>query len=294
MTYQVIHHLQKKAVAVTHSCRVLSVSRSGYYEAQRRSAKPVVCTASVHLKAAFRASHQSYGSRRLVTAMGNQGIRIGRYKVRSLMRKAALKPVWKRKFIHTTNSKHALPIAANVLDRQFNPMTPNTAYVSDITYIRTDVGWLYLAIVLDLYARKVVGWAMAPSMPAELVCEALTMAIQQRQPAPGLIVHSDRGSQYASATYQALLDKHRFVCSMSRKGNCWDNAIAERFFLNLKMERVWQRQYANHTEARNDITDYIVSFYNCERLNSKLGNLPPIVYERQMAKQEPIVVSEIT
>ena len=294
MIYQVIHQLQKKAVAITHSCRVLSVSRSGYYEAQSRSAKPVLCKASVHLRAAFMASHQSYGSRRLVTAMENQGIRIGRYKVRSLMRKSALKPVWKRKFIHTTNSKHDLPIAANLLNRQFNPVAPNTAYVSDITYIRTGAGWLYLAIVLDLYARKVVGWAMAPSMPAELVCDALNMAIQQRRPAPGLIVHSDRGSQYASELYQDLLDEHGFVCSMSRKGNCWDNAIAERFFLNLKMERVWQRQYANHTEARNDITDYIVSFYNCERLNSALGNLPPTVYERKMAKYEPTVVSEIT
>ena len=294
MIYQVIHQLQKKAVAITHSCRVLSVSRSGYYEAQSRSAKPVLCKASVHLRAAFMASHQSYGSRRLVTAMENQGIRIGRYKVRSLMRKSALKPVWKRKFIHTTNSKHDLPIAANLLNRQFNPVAPNTAYVSDITYIRTGAGWLYLAIVLDLYARKVVGWAMAPSMPAELVCDALNMAIQQRRPAPGLIVHSDRGSQYASALYQDLLDEHGFVCSMSRKGNCWDNAIAERFFLNLKMERVWQRQYANHTEARNDITDYIVSFYNCERLNSALGNLPPTAYERKIAKYEPTVVSEIT
>lgn len=185
-------------------------------------------------------------------------------------------------------------MAANVLNRQFNPVAPNMAYVSDITYIRTGTGWLYLAIVLDLYARRVVGWAMAPSMPAKLVCDALNMAIQQRQPAPGLIVHSDRGSQYASELYQDLLAEHGFVCSMSRKGNCWDNAVAERFFLNLKMQRVWQRQYANHTEARNDIADYIVSFYNCERLNSALGNLPPTVYERKMAAQEPIVVSEIT
>ncbi|PWF48640.1 IS3 family transposase [Massilia glaciei] len=294
MSYQLVQQLQKEATSVTQCCRVLSVSRSGYYEAQRRSAKPVLCKASVHLKAAFTASHQSYGSRRLVTAMKNQGIEIGRYKVRSLMRKASLKPVGKRKFIHTTDSKHDLPVAANVLNRQFNPVAPNMAYVSDITYIRTGAGWLYLAIVLDLYARRVVGWAMAPSMPAKLVCDALNMAIQQRRPAPGLIVHSDRGSQYASELYQDLLDEHGFVCSMSRKGNCWDNAVAERFFLNLKMERVWQRQYANHTEARNDVADYIVSFYNCERLNSALGNLPPTVYERKMAVQEPIVVSGIT
>lgn len=294
MIYQVVRQLQEKAIPVTQSCRVLAVSRSGYYEAQRRSAKPGLCKTSVHLKAEFMASHQSYGSRRLVTAMQNQGIQIGRYKVRSLMRKAALKPVWKRKFIHTTDSKHDLPVAANMLNRQFNPAAPNMAYVSDITYIRTGAGWLYLAIVLDLYARRVVGWAMAPSMPAKLVCDALEMAIQQRRPAEGLIVHSDRGSQYASEMYQNLLEEHGFVCSMSRKGNCWDNAIAERFFLNLKMERVWQRQDANQTEAKNDIADYIVSFYNCKRLNSALGNLPPTVYERKMAAQQPIVVSEKT
>lgn len=294
MSYQLVLQLQKEAIPVTQSCRAICISRSGYYEAQRRSAKPVLCKTSVHLKAAFAASHQSYGSRRLVTAMKNQGIQIGRYKVRSLMRRTELKPVWKRKFVHTTHSKHDLPVAANVLNRQFNPIAPNTAYVSDITYIRTGAGWLYMAIEMDLYARRVVGWAMAPSMPAQLVCDALNMAIQQRRPAPGLIVHSDRGSQYASEQYQTLLDEHGFVCSMSRKANCWDNAVAERFFLNLKMERVWQRQYANHAEARSDIADYIASFYNCQRLNSALGNLPPTVYERKMAKQEPIVVSEIT
>ena len=228
------------------------------------------------------------------SALENQGIQIGRYKVRSLMREAGLKPVWQRKFIHTTDSKHDLPIAENILARQFNPERPNTAFVTDITYIRTGTGWLYLAIVLDLYSRKVVGWAMAPSMPAELVCTALKMAIQQRQPAPGLIVHSDRGSQYASGLYQALLAEHGFICSMSRKGNCWDNAVAERFFLNLKMERVWQRNYANQTEARIDIISYIVGFYNSERINSVLGNLSPAVFERNMAVKELIGVSEIT
>jgi transposase InsO family protein len=294
MSYRLIDDLQKKAIPVSQSCRVLGVSRSGFYEARRRAAEPVFCKTSVHLRAAFMASHQSYGSRRLVTALTNQGIQIGRYKVRSLMQQASLTPVWKRKFVHTTDSNHDLPIAANVLARQFNPVAPNVAYASDITYIRTGAGWLYLAIVLDLFSRKVVGWAMAPSMPATLVCDALRMAIQQRQPAAGLIVHSDRGSQYASAQYQALLAKHGFVCSMSRKGNCWDNAVAERFFLNLKMERVWQREYANHAEAKIDVAAYIVGFYNCERLHSVLGNLPPTVYERNMAAKKPIEVSEIT
>ena len=222
MIYQVVRQLQKEAIPVQRSCSVLDVSRSGYYDAQRRSDKSVVCKASIHLKAAFMASHQSYGSRRLVTAMADEGFQLGRYKVRSLMRQAALKPVWKRKFVHTTDSKHDLPIAANVLNRQFNPTAPDLAYVSDITFIRTGAGWLYLATVLDLYARKVVGWAMAPNMPAKLVCDALNMAIQQRRPAAGLVVHSDRGSQYASELYQDLLTQHGFVCSMSRKGNCWD------------------------------------------------------------------------
>jgi putative transposase len=294
MIHEVIRELQKEASPVQQICRTLSVSRSGFYEAQRRIAKPVVCKESLYLKAVFMASPQSYGSRRLVTAMANEGFHIGRFRVRSLMRKAALKPVWKRKFVHTTDSKHDLPIAENVLNRQFNPPVPDLAYVSDITYIRTGSGWLYLATVLDLYARKVVGWAMAPSMPAKLVCDALNMAIQQRLPSPGLIVHSDRGSEYASELYQDLLTEHGFVCSMSRKGNCWDNAVAERFFLNLKRERVWQRQYANHAEAKADITDYIVGFYNCKRINSALDNLPPAGYERKMAEREPIVVSEIT
>lgn len=292
--YRLVTELQMKAIPVQQSCRLLAVSRAGYYAARSRSAKPFLCKARIHLKAAFTASHQSYGSRRLVTALKNQGMQIGRYKVRSLMRQAGIKPVWKRKFIHTTDSKHKLPVAENILARQFNPAMPNTAFVTDITYIRTGTGWLYLAIVLDLYSRKVVGWAMAPSMPAELVCAALQMAIQTRQPAPGLIVHSDRGSQYASDLYQALLTKHRFVCSMSRKGNCWDNAVAERFFLNLKMERVWQRSYANQAEARIDIVDYIVGFYNSQRINSVLGNLPPAVFERNMAARKPIAVSEIS
>ena len=281
MIHEVIHELQKEAIPVQQSCRTLGVSRSGFYEAQRRAAKPVICKESLYLKAVFIASYQSYGSRRLVTDMANEGFHIGRFRVRSLMRKAALKFVWKRKFVHTTDSKHDMPIAENVLNRQLNPPAPDLAYVSDIADIRTGAGWLYLATVLDLYARKVVGWAMAPRMPAKLVCDALNMAVQQRKPSTGLIVHSDRGSQYASELDQDLLTEHGFVCSMSRKENCWNNTVAERFFLNLKMERVWQRQYANRAEAKADITDYIVGFYNCKRINSASGNLPSAVYERK-------------
>ena len=295
MSFQLVEQLQQKAVPVNQVCRVLGVSRSGYYTARRREhVVPAVCEASVHVKAAFAASGGAYGSRRLRTTVASRGLVIGLYRLRRLMRKHGLRSVWKRKFVHTTDSKHALPISPNVLNRQFNPTHPNRAWVADITYIRTRSGWVHLAVVLDLRARTVVGWAMAPSMQATLVCRALQLAIVQRQPAPGLIVHSDRGSQYASAAHQALLSKHGLVGSMSRKGNCWNNAVMERFFLNLKMERVWQNDYANHAEAMNDIADYIVSFYNSQRLHSKLGNLPPNAFEQKSAIKQSIGVCEKT
>jgi transposase InsO family protein len=266
--------------SVARLCELLGVSRSGYYEACRRYARPAkVCPVSVHLIAAFEASEKAYGSRRLRQDLLDLDIDIGLHHTRTLMKRHQLKAVWKRKFIHTTDSRHDLPIAENLLDRQFNPAGPNQAWVSDITYIRTRSGWLYLAVVLDLFARKVVGWAMAPNMPAELVCTALQMAIAQRNPPAGLIVHSDRGSQYASAAHRALLAEHGLLASMSRKGNCWDNAVMERFFLNLKMERVWRQDYANHGEAIIDIADYIVGFYNSRRRHSTLGYVAPNLYE---------------
>ena len=226
--------------------------------------------------------------------MAERGLAIGRHRVRTLMRLNGLRPVWGAKFIHTTHSKHTMAVSPNVLNRQFEQALPNQAWVADITYIRTRSGWLYLAAVLDLHSRKIVGWAMAPEMPAALVCAALQMAIAQRNPPPGLIVHSDRGTQYASAEHQALLKNHGLVGSMSRKGNCWDNAVMERFFLNLKMERVWQKDYANHAEATNDIADYIVGFYNSTRLHSKLGNLSPNAFERESTSKKSIKLSEIT
>lgn len=292
MIYSMVSQQTQKA-DIRQTCRVLHVSRSGFYAAKCRANKPRLCRASVQVKAAFTSSHQAYGSRRIVQELQAQGVAIGRFKVRRLMREAGLKPVWKRKFVNTTDSKHDLPVAENLLARQFNPPLSNQAWTSDITYIRTKTGWLYLAAVMELHSRKIIGWAMDATMPAELVCRALRMAIGQRQPQTGLILHSDRGSQYASGEYQALLKQHGMICSMSRKGNCWDNAVMERFFLNLKMERVWQREYANQLEARKDVTDYIVGFYNCVRRHAALGNVAPIVFEQQAAKC-PIVVSEIT
>jgi len=276
---QVIDQWQKKA-DTARLCRLLSVSRSGVYAARHRRKAPRACALTAPLLAAFQASGGNYGSRRLCAALKVLGLPVGRHRVRRLMKRQGLKARWKRKFVHTTDSRHQLPVADNILDRRFKPSAPDQAWVADITYIRTERGWLYLAAVLDLYSRTIVGWAMAPNMPAELVCTALQMAIALRQPKPGLIVHTDRGSQYASQAHRDLLARHGLVASMSRKGNCWDNAVMERFFLNLKMERVWQRNYANPNEAIADITHYIVAFYNTLRLHSTLGYRSPADYEK--------------
>ena len=295
MIYRCIGQLQTKATRITSLCRLFGVSRSGCYAFRKREDAPKkACPASAHLQAAFAASGRSYGSRRLCAALQAQGLRLGRHRVRTLMKTNGIQAIWKRKFVHTTDSRHDQPIADNVLDRQFMPTAANVAWVSDITYIRTRCGWLYLAVVMDLFSRKIIGWAMAPNMPAELVCAALQMAIAQRRPPAGLVVHSDRGSQYASETHRALLARHGFLGSMSRKGNCWENAVMERFFLNLKMERVWQKDYANHAEAVADIADYIVGFYNNVRLHSTLGYLPPSAYERKQAEKQLIELSENT
>jgi putative transposase len=262
--------------------RTFGMSRSGLYSARQRSLAPKapLCAHALSLQATFAVSGATYGSRRLRAALKRQGIAIGRYKVRTLMCRHGLRARWKRKFTHTTDSKHQLPVAENVLNRQFQPEQANRAWVGDITYIRTASGWLYLAVVLDLFSRKVVGWAMAPHMQASLVCDALRMAIGARQPQPGLLMHTDRGSQYASQAHTELLNAYGLRQSMSRKGNCWDNAVCERFFLNLKMERVWQGQYANYGEAQRDIADYIVNFYNAQRLHSTLGYVSPNEFEQ--------------
>lgn len=263
-------------------CRALDISRSGLHHALLHRDRPV-CDLQTEtlIKAVFAENQQTYGSRRMRSELAKRGLALGRYKVRKLLNAFNLKTCWKRKFVHTTDSKHTLPVAENLLNRKFNPEALNQAWTSDITYIRTRSGWLYLAVVMDLCSRRVIGWAMESHMRAELVCQALIMAQGQRNPAEGVLLHSDRGSQYASEEYQALLKKHKMVCSMSRKGNCWDNAPMERFFLNLKMERVWRKDYANHEEARRDVADYLLTFYNQKRLNSALGNMSPAEFERQ-------------
>ena len=274
-------------------CRLLGVSRSGYYAARARAQRPrSPCATGAHLERMFAASGRTYGSRRLAKALQAGGTAVGRYRARTLMRERGLRPVWRRRFVITTRRDERALVAENHLDRQFTPAGPDQAWASDITYIPTATGWSYLAVILDLYSRKVVGWAFDRQMPASLTCEALRMALAQRQPEPGLLLHSDRGCQYTSSAWRYLLAEHGIRASMSRRGNCWDNAVVERFFLSLKTERVWQRRYANHGEARRDITDYIVSFYNTVRIHSTLGYLPPSAYERKTAATPPIAVSE--
>jgi len=289
--HRCITHLREEG-DTSRLCRLLGVSRSGYYAARvRTEQRPRPCAAGAEIKRVFKESARTYGSRRLAQALRAEGTHVGRYWVRTLIRERRLRPVWRGRFVVTTQRDERAPVAENHLDRQFAPAGPDQAWASDITSIPTAGGWSYLAVILDLYSRKVVGWALERQMPASLVCAALRMALAQRQPAPGLLLHSDQGCQYTSDAWQKLLADHGIRASMSRRGNCWDNAVVERFFLNLKMERVWQRRYANHGEARRDIADYIIGFYNSVRIHSTLGYLSPNVYEQQTAAEPPIAVS---
>lgn len=278
----------KKTRPVDLMCRLLGVTRNGYYSyCKRRSMKqpdPEHQDMLEAVKEISKASENSYGTRRMKRALNALGYPVGRWKARKLMREACITVRCRKKYKVTTNSNHKRPVFENVLDRQFSVSGPDQAYVSDITYLCTQEGWLYLAVVIDLFSRRVVGWSMSSRMKASLVTDALRMAIWQCRPKPGLIVHSDRGSQYASKAYRRLLKKHGFVGSMSRKGNCWDNSVAESFFASLKKERVQWRSYQTRYGAQQDVLDYITMFYNSRRLHSYLGYVSPRDYESAMAE----------
>jgi transposase InsO family protein len=263
--------------------RLLGVSRNAYYrycQRQRdRLPDPDHEAMIAEVKDIAKSSNDSYGSRRMKRALNALGYPVGRSKARSLMREAGVKARYRKRYKATTNSSHKLPVFDNVLSRNFTAAAPDQAYVSDITYIWTREGWLYLTVFIDLFSRRVVGWSMDSRMKARLVTDALRMALWQRRPESGLIVHSDRGSQYASKAYRRLLEGNGFVGSMSRKGDCWDNAVAESFFASLKKERVQWRYYQTRAEAQQDILDYIVMFYNSRRLHSTLGFASPNDYE---------------
>jgi putative transposase len=203
---------------------------------------------------------------------------VGKTRVERLMREHDIRARHKRRWKATTDSKHGLPVAANVVARNFTPEAPNRLWSADLTYLWTDEGWLYLAVVIDLFNREVVGWAIKERMTADIVTDALTMAWFRRRPEPGLIHHSDRGSQYASGVFQALLSEYGMTCSMSRKGNCWDNAPTESFFNSLKNERVHGRRYRTREEARADMFEYIEVFFNRSRRHSTLGLRSPMQF----------------
>jgi putative transposase len=273
---------QSDSYPVHRLCSALTVSPSGYasWQAGKRPGKPAAARlGDERLLALIRAIHArtkgAYGSPRIWQELKAQGHRVSKARVERLMREHRIRARHKRRFKATTDSRHTLPVAPNVLDRQFRPERPNAAWVADITYVGTGEGWLYLAVVLDLFDRTVVGWSIKPRMTADLVLDALTMAWFRRRPGPGLVHHSDRGSQYASAAFQAKLGEYRMVCSMSRKANCWDNAVAESFFNSLKNERVHGQRYLTREQARADLFEYIEVFYNRSRRHSALGGQTP-------------------
>jgi putative transposase len=262
---------------------VLAVSRSGFYASVQRQKCGAVpggdMAVLARVKTIAAASGYSYGSRRMAKALQDEGYEVGRYQARRLMRQASVAVRQTKRCMVTTNSRHRFAIAPNLLARQFDVEAPNRAWASDLTYLWTGEGWLSVAVTLDLYSRKVVGWAMSDRMDATVVQHALEMALGRRQPHKGLIHHSDRGVQYACQAFQGLLAEHGIRCSMSRKGDCLDNAVAERFFGSLKRERTHHRQYMTRQEARADVVDYVEMFYNSWRKHSYLGYVSPNEYE---------------
>ena len=275
-------------------CRVLGVSRSGVYARRKRPSPSNHAKRDAQLLESAKAIHAhsrgTYGSPRVHAQMRREGIHVSRKRVERLMRANGLRGKIRRRFKKTTDSDHNWPLADNTLDRQFHADSPDTAWVTDITYIRTAAGWGYLATVLDLCTRMVVGWAFADHMRAELTVDALDAALGTRDPAKDLIHHSDRGSQYACAEYREKLEDLCMRASMSRKGNCWDNAVQESFFGTLKQEMAHEKRWANHQEARRDIHEYIEVFYNRQRLHSSLGYRTPaeVDQEHQIRMEEVI------
>jgi len=267
--------------------RLFGVSSSGYYEwcsrpASKHSQQDQALKTKI--KKSHEESRETYGARRIQSDLKDEGEAISRTRIHRLMKEENIKCKAHKKFKATTYSDHGKEVASNVLNREFNQTEANKAYVGDITYISTREGWLYLSVFIDLFSKQVVGWAMSDRMYASLVTDSLTMAMFNRRPAPGLIVHSDRGSQYVSSAYKTILDENGFVCSMSLKGNCWDNAPAESFFHTLKTELVHHEDYKTRDEAKQSIFEYIAVFYNRQRKHSSCGYLAPEVYEQNMAK----------
>jgi putative transposase len=272
--------------SVARMCRQLDVSRTGYYQWTTRvpSHRAMANAALDAQVAALHAgSQRSYGRPRIVRGLHKQGVHVGHERVRKSLKRQGLRPVYKRPYRVTTDSAHHKPIAPNVLDRRFDCWRVNQAWVADITYVATGEGWLYLACVMDLASRKIVGWSMSDRIKADLVCQALRSAYWRRKPPGGLILHSDRGSQYASDRHRRLIKDYQMVQSMSRRASCWDNAVMESFFKTLKVERIYQLRYETREIAKLDIVDWIEGFYNRTRMHSSIGYKTPVGFESSLA-----------
>jgi transposase InsO family protein len=273
---------QEENHAVALMCRVLKVSRSGYYDWRNRplSAR---AQANQRLTDDIRRIHQEHkgrvGAPRVTRHLHEEGQHVGKNRVAHLMNSEGLRAKAAHKYKATTNSNHNLPVAPNLLEQDFSATAPNQKWVSDITYIATDEGWLYLAVVLDLHSRLVVGWAMSERMTAKLVCDALQMALWRRKRPRGVIVHSDRGSQYCSGDYQRLLRDNGLVCSMSKKGDCYDNAAMESWNHSLKVEAIHGERFVTRQAAKDQVFEYVEVYYNRKRLHSRLGYLSPEAFE---------------
>ena len=268
-------------------CRVLEVSRSGYYrwlgrKPSRRDIDNQRLDAQI--REIYDGSKGRYGSPKITQELQDRGFRVNKSRVARRMRLAGLRSKVRRKYRVTTDSKHHFPVAPNRLERNFTTDAPDKAWVSDITYLATRTGWLYLTVIIDLFSRMVVGWALSSSLSHEMVVTALKRAIRSRRPGKGVVFHSDRGVQYACNDFRKELDHHGFVQSMSRKGNCWDNAVAESFFGVMKTELVYHERYEGHQDTLHSIFEYIEVFYNRQRRHSTLGYLCPAEYEKQKVK----------
>jgi putative transposase len=274
---------KKAEYPVSVLCRVLQIERSGFYAWRTRGESNHTVEdrrLAIEVRAVFEESKRRYGSPRVFRALRGKGVRVGRHRVARLMCEHALRARGRRRFVATTNSKHTMQTSPNRLKRVFKTTAADRVWAADVTYLPTGEGWLFLAVVLDLYSRRVVGWALSEHNDEVLTLSALRMALDQRRPSRGLVHHSDRGSTYASGEYQDVLAANGIVGSMSRKGDCWDNAVVESFFSTLDVECARQQPFPSRSAARREVVDYILSFYNPTRLHSYLNYKSPMEFER--------------